>query len=143
MKILNNTRRQGFTLVELMVVIVILGLLATLVVPKVVDKLGFANEKKAAADVTAIYNAVNEYALLNGGKFPDSLEALIAPDEHGRAILDREEVPTDPWGTPYFYEPPGPGQPKPRVGSYGKDGQPGGEGDDQDIDNVSVQSGGR
>jgi general secretion pathway protein G len=126
-----------------MVVIVIIGLLATLVVPAVVSKLGIANEKKAQADIVSIYNAVSEYAILNNGKYPDSLEALVTPDENGRTLLEAETVPIDPWGNPYAYEPAGPGQPRPRVICYGKDGQPGGEGEDGDFDNVTIKNPGK
>ena len=132
--------RAGFSLIELMVVIVIIGLLATLVVPKVVDKLGVANEKKAMADINAIQQGVQEYAVLNNGRFPDSLEALVTPDEAGRTILDRETVPTDPWGNEYVYEPPTSGG-KFRVLSYGDDGMPGGEGAARDIDNIMIKNG--
>jgi general secretion pathway protein G len=50
-------------------------------------------------------------------------------------------VPKDPWGNEYLYEAPAPGQPQPKVMSYGKDGQPGGEGDDADMDNITIREG--
>jgi general secretion pathway protein G len=119
---------------------VLLGLLATLVVPNVLQKFSFASRKKAEVDIAAIESALKEYSIRNGGKYPDSLEVLVTPDfPNGRIYLEGTCVPKDPWGHEYIYEPPGPGQPKPIVRSYGKDGQPGGEGDDADFDNISIR----
>jgi general secretion pathway protein G len=118
----------------------VLGVLATLVVPNVLVKFHLASRKKAEADIVAIKNALTEYAVVNGGKFPDSLQGLVTPDIHGRTYLDTPSVPKDPWGRAYLYEPPGPGNPHPRVLSYGKDGQPGGEGDDADLDGGSLST---
>ena len=126
-----------------MVVIVIIGLLATVVVPNVVRRLFTGQRTKAAADITAISAAIDTYAVENMGKYPDSLEVLVTPDENGHTFLDRESVPLDPWGNPYDYQPAAPGQAKFRVICYGKDGQPGGEGDDEDFDNVSIKNPGK
>jgi general secretion pathway protein G len=117
---------------------VALGLLATLVVPNVLQKFHFAETKKSEVDILSIESAIEEFAKANGGKFPDSLEALVTPDVNGHTYLEGTRVPKDPWGREYLYEPPGPGQPHPIIRSYGKDGQPGGEGDDADIDNLSL-----
>ena len=130
-------RRQGFTLAEMMVVIVIIGLLMTLVVPNVIQKFFQAARTKAKADITAMVQALDDYAINNGMKYPDTLEALVTPDVNGHAYLSQTKVPKDPWKNEYQYDPPGPGQPKPRVYSLGKDGQPGGEGDNADIDNLT------
>jgi general secretion pathway protein G len=123
-----------------MVVIVIIGLLATLVVPNVVQKLFIANEGKARADIVVIVSALNDYAVQNGGKYPDSLEVLVTPDERGFKYLDFQNVPKDPWKNEYLYDPPRSGQ-KYRVYSYGADGAPGGEGKDADIDDVIAREG--
>lgn len=131
----------GFTLAELMVVIVIIGLLATLVVPNVMQKLSKANAAKAKFDITTIANAINSYAVENGGRYPESLEVLVMPDSNGRSALDRDSVPSDPWGNPYVFERAPSGSDKYRVISYGKDGQPGGEGDDADLDNIRIKNG--
>ena len=138
---LTAARNRGFTLAEMMVVIVIIGLLATLVVPNVLSKFAFATKEKAKVDIAAIESALKEYAIRNGGKYPDSLEVLVTPDVNGHAYLEMNHVPKDPWGHEYLYEQPGPGQPNPIVRSYGKDGQPGGEGDDADFDNISIREG--
>lgn len=142
MKPLNTSKaasraQAGFSLAELMVVIVILGLLATLVVPNVMKQLFTANTSVAKQDISAISQAVTNYAIENAGKYPDSLEALITPDESGHKFLDRNSVPKDPWKNEYIYEPPQSGQGF-KVICYGRDGQPGGEGEDADIDNMSM-----
>jgi general secretion pathway protein G len=134
-------REQGFSLAEMMVVIVIIGLLATLVVPNVMQRLSRAFGGKAKADIVSITNALDEYALNNSGKYPDSLEALVTPDENGHAYLRAKAIPLDPWKAEYMYDPPSPGETEPRVYSYGKDGAPGGEGDDADIDNFTIKEG--
>jgi general secretion pathway protein G len=142
---MNTQRKQprtaGFTLAEMMVVIVILGLLATLVVPNVLKRLGTAMTGKVKADITTITSSLDDYAVANGGKFPDSLEALVTPDVNGHTYLKGlKTIPLDPWKNEYLYEPPSPGRPNPRVYSLGKDGQQGGEGDDADIDNETIQN---
>lgn len=134
-------RRRGFSLAELMVVIVILGLLATLVVPNVVAKLKGAQRGKARTDIMAIANALEEYAILNGSRYPDSLEMLVTPDENGNTYLQQRQVPKDPWGNEYEYEPPYAGEPRPRVYTLGRDNAVGGEGEDADLDNFMIRDG--
>ena len=132
--------RAGFSLAELMVVIVILGLLATIVVPNVLSRLGQATVTTAKIDIAAIDQAIESYRINNMGNAPDSLEILITPDANGNTYLKNyTEVPLDPWKNPYFYVPPS-GNQDYRVGSYGTDGQPGGEGEDADIDNFTIKS---
>ncbi len=141
MKLSNHRRRgsaAGFSLAELMVVIVIIGLLATLVIPNVISKLGKANVAVVKTDITTIAQGVNEYYLNNNGRFPDSLESLVIEDANGDKILDRDTVPKDPWGNEYVYELNGNSF---TVSSYGADGQPGGEGKDRDIDNNMIKNG--
>jgi len=125
----------------MMVVIVIIGLLATLVVPNVVSKLFTSQVGKAKADITTIVQALDEYAVQNGGKYPDTLEALVTPDENGHTYLRAERVPVDPWKNEYCYELPTGGRISPRVYTYGADGAPGGEGKDRDFDNIDIQNG--
>ncbi|HEX6811434.1 MAG TPA: type II secretion system major pseudopilin GspG [Planctomycetota bacterium] len=90
--------QAGFTLVEIMVVVVILGLLATLVVQNVMGAGDEARETKALADVRTIADAVRLYRSKNG-KLP-SLEELATKDEKGRSML--EELPKDPWNNDYI-----------------------------------------
>jgi general secretion pathway protein G len=137
----NARRRAGFTLAEMMVVIVILGLLATLVVRNVMKNLSSAMGGKAQSDIVAIESALEEYAINNSGRYPDSLEPLVTPDVNGHTYLKGTSLPKDPWRNEYQYEPPGPGQPLPRIYTLGKDMQPGGEGDDRDVDNIMIRNG--
>lgn len=90
--------QAGFTLVEIMVVIVILGLLATMVARNVVSAGDEARETKAKADVVSIADAVRMYRS-KSGKLPESLEALATKDEKGRSEL--ESLPKDPWDHDY------------------------------------------
>ena len=82
-----SLRRGGFSLAELMVVIVILGLLATIVVPNVLERLGEASVGAAKTDITSISQALDLYAINNGGRYPETLEELILEDEHGKVVL--------------------------------------------------------
>jgi general secretion pathway protein G len=133
--------RAGFSLAELMVVIVIIGLLATLVVPNVMRNLFASYRAKAKADIVSIEGACKEYAIQNQMKYPESLQELITPDETGLTYLNKETIPKDPWGNEYLYEPPGSGSANPIITSYGKDGVPGGEGDAQDITSTAIRNG--
>ena len=120
----------GFTLVELMVVIVIIGLLATIVVINVMPAQDTARVRKAEADIATLEQGVEMYRLnrMNYPSSGDGLQALVA-----EGFIKR--VPDDPWGNPYRYAAPGRnGQPF-DVYSYGADGREGGEGDDADIGN--------
>ncbi len=130
-----QSRSAGFSLAELMVVIVIIGLLVTLVLPNVIQKLAIAQEGVAKADITTLASALDEFAIRNGNRYPESLDVLVTPDENGYTYLKQRKLPLDPWKGEYMYEPPSPGEPRARIISYGKDGQPGGEGDNADIDN--------
>ena len=114
-----------------------IALAATLVVPSVLQRYQMAARKKVQVNILAIENALTEYALVNGGKFPESLEALVTPDANGRTFLGGSGVPKDPWGRAYEYDAPGPGSPLPRVRTLGRDGRLGGEGVDTDIDGSS------
>jgi general secretion pathway protein G len=137
---LNRARRAGFTLAEMMVVIVIIGLLATLVVPNVVGFLGRAMGGKVKSDINAICNALDNYALQNATQYPESLEELINPPEGQTPFLKNKQVPLDPWKMPYQYDPPSStGTGEYRVYSLGKDKSVGGTGDDADIDNWTLE----
>lgn len=131
--------RRGFTLAELMVVIVILGLLATVVVPKVWTYFTTANRAVAKMEISNICQALDNYALNNGGQFPETLGRLTEPDGNGNTYLDADETPVDPWGSEYLYEPPLIGTNDYKVITYGKDGQPGGTGENEDLDNRSIK----
>ena len=132
-----NVGRRGFTLAELMVVIVILGLLATLVVKNVVPALFTARRTIAKTEIQNIAAAIDLFTIKNG-RLPENLDVLIQPDENGvRWLKDREKIPLDPWGFEYWYKPDDRGYTF-EIGSYGKDGEPGGEGDNEDMTNRTI-----
>ena len=96
--------------------------------------------KLAELDATATTSAVDVYTLEHDGRAPNKFDALVTPDENGRTYLqNRTTVPRDPWGNFYRYEPPTHARGF-RVYSLGKDGKPGGEGDDADVDNFALAS---
>lgn len=97
---------------------------------------------KARADIRAISSALAAFAVNNGGKYPDTLEVLVTPDVHGKTYLGVRALPKDPWGRDYRYDPPSERGSRPRVCSYGKDGKPGGVGEDADIDDATASGGG-
>jgi general secretion pathway protein G len=107
-----------------------------LVVPFVLDRLNFAQRKKAELDIESLVRVLDKYAAHNGGVYPESLELLLAPDPTGEVLLKLQSLPRDPWGNAYVYFRPVEGAP-PRLVSYGKDGKPGGEGSGADIDSAS------
>jgi len=142
MKLLQHLRtdraRRGFSLAELMVVIVIIGLLMTIVVPNVMKRFRQAQGATAKSDMVGIMSALDDYAINNGGRYPDGLEELILEDENGERYLDQSEPPVDPWGHEYQYEPE-PGNRKYRLYTLGADGVQGGEGENADVDNEDVK----
>jgi general secretion pathway protein G len=127
-----KTRRneEGFTLVELMVVIVIIGLLATVVVINVMPAQDTARVKKAEADIALLEQAAEMYRLskLNYPTGSEGLQALVS-----EGFVKR--LPEDPWGNPYHYAAPGREGRAFDIYSYGADGREGGEDDDADIGN--------
>ncbi len=134
-----SPRRQGgFTLIELMVVLVIMGVLAALIVPNIIGRTDEARVTAAKTDIGTIMQALKLYKLDNGF-YPtqqQGLQALVVkPDSppipgNWKPYLDK--LPTDPWGRAYQYLNPGIKGPV-DVFSYGADGKPGGEGSNADI----------
>ena len=84
-----------------MVVLVIIGLLATAVVRYVVPNIFKAQTGRVVSDIQVIVEALNQYAIENNGDYPDSLEALVTPDANGYKYLQQDQVPKDPWGGAY------------------------------------------
>lgn len=132
--------RQGFTLVELMVVIVIIGLLATVVAINVLPSQDRAMTTKAKADIATLEQAIETYRLDNLD-FPSDLQSLVAappgmtrPERYRQGGYVRR-LPEDPWGNPYQYRRPSAHGGQFDVYSYGADGKEGGEGNDADLGN--------
>jgi len=133
-----RSQARGFTLIELMVVLVIIGVLAALIVPNVLDRADDARVTAARTDIANLTQALKLYKLDNQ-RFPGAdqgLQALVAKPTTGtippnwRPYLDK--LPNDPWGRPYLYMNPGL-KGEIDVLSLGADGQPGGEGKNADI----------
>jgi general secretion pathway protein G len=133
-----RNRGAGFTLLELLVVIVIIGLLAAYVGPKYFSQLGKSEVTVAKAQIEAFEKSLDTYRL-DVGRYPsaeEGLAALMAAPASATAKWNgpylKKGVPLDPWGHAYVYRSPG-SKAEYEIISYGKDGQPGGSGDNADI----------
>lgn len=130
---------RGFTLLELLVVLVVLGLLASLVAPKYFKQLGKSEAKTARAQIEGLVKAIDLYRL-DVGKFPTTAQGLAAlterPSDEAKwnGPYLQKAVPTDPWGRPYTYKAPG-DHGEYDVMTLGKDGAPGGDEENADIGN--------
>ena len=128
---------RGFTLIEIMVVVVIIGMLVTLILPKVLDRQDQAAIVKAKADIHSLSSAVKLYKLDNF-KYPptsEGLKALLPGTGDNKGYIER--LPDDPWGQPYQYQYPGQNM-EFDIWSFGADGQSGGTGENQDIGNWNM-----
>lgn len=133
----NASRRRGFTLLELLVVLVVLGLLVSIVGPRYFSQLGKSEGKAAQAQIASIAKALDMYRI-DVGRYPTTEQGLTAlstapanePRWHGPYL--QKVVPPDPWGRAYVYKSPGEHGEFDLL-SYGKDGSPGGNDENADI----------
>ncbi|MGM0787447.1 MAG: type II secretion system major pseudopilin GspG [Thermodesulfobacteriota bacterium] len=140
--------RPGFTLIELMVVIVILSILAVYMMPRIMGRPEQARRMKAKVDIQSLETALKLYKLDNG-RYPTTeqgLEALVRKPDSGPAPRDWREggyvekgrISKDPWGNEYEYISPG-NHGDYDIISYGADGEPGGEGEDADVNSWEIE----
>ena len=135
-----SRKQAAFTLIEVMIVVVILGILAAVVIPKILDRPDQARQVAASADIRVIMQQLKIYRLDNTF-YPSTeqgLQALIVKPTTNPIPMNwkqggyLERLPNDPWGRPYHYLNPGV-KGEIDIMSYGADGQPGGEGNNADI----------
>jgi len=144
-EVIMRNRQSGFTLIEIMVVVVILAVLGALVVPKILENVDKARVTRAASDIRAIETALDLYRLDNF-KYPTTeqgLQALVKQPADPSITNYRSEgylpsLPKDPWNQEYHYASPGPDGRQYEITTYGKDGKPGGEGYDADISSTTL-----
>ncbi len=140
--------QNGFTFLELMVVVVILGLLATYVAPRFMGRTDDARAVKARVDISGLVTALQLYKLDNGS-YPTTEQGLLALVEKpsieplplnwkNKGYLEKGKIPKDPWGRDYLYLCPGIHDEYDLI-SYGADGAPGGEGKNQDINSWDIE----
>ena len=143
-----GSKDRGFTLIEIMVVIVILGILAGLIIPRIMGRPEEARRMKAKVQIESIETALKLYKLDNG-VYPSTeqgLQALVEPPSVGQlprawregGYLEKGKVPRDPWEGDYVYLSPGLHGDFDLM-SYGPDGEPGGDGDNADVNNWEIE----
>lgn len=133
-------RTAGFTLLELLVVMVIIGMLAAYVGPRFFSQIGKSEVKAARAQIDGLEKALDQYRL-DVGRYPNSEQGLAALMTQPAGVTRwsgpylKKAVPDDPWGNPYVYKLPSEHGGEFDLFSYGKDGQAGGTGEAEDIGN--------
>lgn len=125
-----NRSQRGFTLIEILVVVVILAVLAAVVVPNVLGRVDDSKYSVAITTVQSLSDNIDSYRL-DTGKYPEELNALVknpgVPKWNGPYIKNVEKIPNDPWDHPYIYKIPGDNGRPYDILSYGDDGQQGGK----------------
>lgn len=139
--------REGFTLIEIMVVVIILGILGALVVPQILNRPEQARRVKAKAEIATLSQSLDLYKLDNGF-YPTTeqgLQALVQKPTGGGPVPNNwnpegyiGDVPKDPWGNEYIFISPGVHSPGFDIESYGQDGVDGGEGFAEDIESWNL-----
>ncbi len=135
-----NRGESGFSMIELMVVIVVLGMLAALVSVNVFQNLATAEVNAAKAQIKNLETALASYRL-EFKKFPSSGEGLsvLVNNSKNKNFLNSNELPKDPWGNDFIYKSPGPNGAKYEIMTYGADGAPGGQDENTDISSTNLQ----
>lgn len=143
---LTRTDENGFTLLEMMVVIMIIGLLASLIVPNILGSKDKADQKKAVADITALENALEMYRMDNG-QFPSTSEGLESLLKSPASLIQQgtyreggyiKRLPKDPWHNNYHYQYPGEHGEEIDIFTYGSDNELGGKHVSSDIGNWNL-----
>jgi len=145
---INKSDCRGFTLIEIMVVIVILGILAGLIVPRIMGRPEEAKQLKAQLQIESLETALKLYKL-DSGMYPateQGLQALVEKPDTGTipgkwregGYLEKGRLPKDPWGSDFIYLSPG-AHGDYDIVSYGADGVPGGEGKNKDINSWELE----
>ena len=146
---IKQINEKGFTLIELMVVLVILGILAGLIMPRIIGKPEEARRMKARIQIQSIEQALKMFYIDNGF-YPSTdqgLSALVEQPETGQTsrkwreggYLDKGKVPLDPWGNSYVYLSPGVNSKEYDLESYGADGEDGGEEKYADVESWDME----
>ena len=146
---MKKRREEGFTLIELMIVIIILALLATLVVPRIMDRLERAERTTTVIQIKNFENGLKFFKMDNRF-YPSTeqgLKALVEKPTTGKipknwkegGYLEAKEIPLDLWGNPYVYVSPGVHNKEYDIVSYSADGEEGGEGNDADIQSWALE----
>jgi len=141
--------QRGFTLIELMVVVIILGILAGLIIPRIMGRPEEAKRLKARMQIEQLEQSLKLYYLDNG-EYPTTEQGLIALVEQSSVepvprrwreggYLEKGKVPNDPWGNPYVYVSPGVNSRDFDLESYGADGEDGGEGKYADVESWNLE----
>jgi general secretion pathway protein G len=130
------SNKKGFTLVEMLVVMVMIALLASLVAPRLFPKLGKGKQSAAHAQIELLGQALDQFRL-DTGRYPttqEGLNVLVTNQtiENWDGPYLKKALPSDPWGKPYSYQCPGQHGEYDLI-SYGRDGAPGGDGEDKDV----------
>jgi len=138
LKLVRDSR--GFTLIEMIVVVIILGLLAGLVAPKLFGRVGQSKQVAARTQIELLGAALDQYAL-DMGSYPTSLDALIRSSGPGwnGPYLKKNAIPLDPWNNPYNYKCCPGDHGDYDLWSDGADGRPGGEGENADVASWTVK----
>lgn len=131
-KIKPMSSQRGFSLIEILVVLVLIGLLAGFLVPNITSKFGAGQQKAAMGQVERLKQSVEEYNFLWNNRYPESLNDLTKSLPGQKEGMVKASLLKDPWGRAYNYEYPGQ-HGEYDIYSYGADGQPGGEGKNADI----------